>query len=191
MGEEMETENKKDCWDKAKICAYIVVAIILFAGGVRTLFKGKKDVEVHTIKLEVGIVKEDYKPRPSPKSPTFGIGIEMGSATTWAENVGASQFPVAILSQPPGAEVYVDGVFAGKTSLLMLIPAGEREVKLKLKDEERIVRIKPSVTNTVNVNFDRKRLNEKTTQLYPTPNRISPAKLSIGQACYIPVNPEV
>ncbi len=79
----------------------------------------------------------------------------MGSATTWAEKVGASQFPVAILSQPPGAEVYVDGVFAGKTNLLMLIPAGEREVKLKLKDEERIERIKPSLNNTVNINFDK------------------------------------
>ena len=61
--------------------------------------------------------------------------------------------PVKIQSKPPGAEVYVDGVLIGKTNLSTNMLPVEQEVKLKLNDKERIIRIVPSVNTIVNIDF--------------------------------------
>ena len=71
-----------------------------------------------------------------------------------------SFYGVEIQSHPPNAFIYIDGDLKGMTNKVVLMPAGEHEIKLQLYDKERIIRIKPSKTSTVNIDFDKEGINE-------------------------------
>jgi hypothetical protein len=78
------------------------------------------------------------------------------TATITTEDTILVFYGVAIHSQPSGAKIYVNGYDTGETTNKVIpMSPGEHEIKLKLNNEERIVRIKPSVTSKVNINFDR------------------------------------
>lgn len=113
-------------------------------------------------------VKEELEKNPFPETVSWAWpsgGTATGTLTTSTEGPWSSYWRAAykmlgfneveIKSQPLGASIYVDGRFMGLTNNIILIPPGEHEVKLKLNDKERIIKIKPSETSTVNIDFDK------------------------------------
>ena len=77
--------------------------------------------------------------RDGPKVPTSAIGNR--PAANW-QNVNASipparqLLPVAIASDPPGARIEVENVFAGKTPATIKLQPGEYRVTLTLAGHE-------------------------------------------------------
>ncbi len=191
-----KTEKMKDWWDKAKICGFIAIPIVVaIVGGIANFTLKKKDVEVRMLELAVGILKEDPKDRkeeskdkegefplrqwaisiinkyssvklppeaeeklkknPLPESVTWGMPStsSLGVEVAWAKDIMSSLVPVSILSQPTGAEVYVDGKLIGKTNLMKMMSPGEYSVKLKLNKEEHVEKVKPTENNLVTFDF--------------------------------------
>ena len=105
-------------------------------------------------------VRKELEENPFPETVSWALPFDeilTATATLQLKDPESTYvfYGIEIQSQPLGASIYVDGKFDGKTNKVILMSAGEHEVKLKLNNEERIVRINPLVTNTVKFNFDR------------------------------------
>lgn len=108
-------------------------------------------------------VKEELEKNPFPETVSWAWPSDGTQTVTLDSSTLTSPFmqsivklygyPVKIQSKPSGAEVYVDGVLIGKTNLSTAMLPVEYEVKLKLNDKERIIRIVPSVNTIVNIDF--------------------------------------
>ncbi len=179
----MGIENKKDFWDKLKIYSFVAIPIIIaFLGHSANISLKEKDVGVRMVEMAVGILKED--PKDNPETPALRKWatsiiekyskvkltksakkeleekplpktVAWSTQTAQTEGIEQSYFPITIFSQPTGAEIYVDGIWAGKTNLVTNIPAGEHEVRLILNNKERSERIRVPTTKLLIFNFDK------------------------------------
>ncbi len=108
-------------------------------------------VEIYTGK-ELG---DKLETTPLSNDFAFKAGTSTaGTKVTWAKHIMSSYSPVAILSKPSGAEVYVNGKLIGETDLINLMPPGEYSVKLKLKEKEHVVKVTPPEDDIVVIDFD-------------------------------------
>ena len=119
-----------------------------------------KDIRLWAIKYVENYTGKKFgdKLETTPLSVDFAYTIATstpGTEVAWAKHIMSSYFPVSILSQPTGAEVYVDGKFIGKTNIIKMMPSGEHAVKLKLNKKEHVVKVKPTENDIITFDFDK------------------------------------
>jgi hypothetical protein len=161
------------------LVALAIVALLVVGGGVgAAVFFLAGDDEGLALAQEprAGAPSEDRPapstdptPAPNPHVPTSQVPPSQVSPTVVAQPAALAQPPqqaavpevprVSITSEPPGAEVLLDGVMVGNTPAALPRPeSGSQTITLRLRGHEEMqVQISPQTGEVLNVTLERER----------------------------------
>jgi hypothetical protein len=72
------------------------------------------------------------RPEPVSHQPAASVGQSLAQKNTASLGDMAANTVLIIESSPPGAQIFIDGVFKGKSPLHLDLPLGKHEVRLNL-----------------------------------------------------------